>query len=552
MKVRPMPTPVLSINDLRIDAVGKTGERRPIVKDVSFAIQPGKVMALIGESGSGKTTVSLSAMGYFKPGCKIVSGSIVLNGVDLTKLNARQIQAIRGTRVAYVAQSAAAAFNGALKINRQVTEVPVTRMGVGLAEAILRAETLYAKLELPDPGGIGRRYPHQVSGGQLQRLMAAMAMIGEPQLLILDEPTTALDVTTQIEVLRAFKSLIAEKHVSVIYVTHDLALVAQIADDIIVLKDGRMVEQGPVERIVHRPDADYTRKLIGAAHVMPDKIEERPRLAASNEPAVLELRSVAAGYGKSPAVLAVRDVSLSVKASEIVGLIGESGSGKTSLGRIVSGLMEIVSGEVRLNGVVLRQGVANRTREQLRDIQFAFQMADVALNPRHTIRKILERPLRFYFQMTGEALTREVEHLMYLVELPKDMLSRFPPELSGGQKQRVNLARALAAKPKLIVCDEITSALDAIVAASVLDLVEWLRRELKVAFLFITHDISIMAKIADRVAVMRQGELVEHGATAKILAHPAHPYTRLLLDSVPQMRTDWLDGLAARAQMKTA
>jgi peptide/nickel transport system ATP-binding protein len=544
-----MQAPVLSISDLCVDAVSESGVRTPIAKNISFSIQPGKVLALIGESGSGKTTISLSAMGYFKPGCEIKSGSIVLDGTELTGLDHRQLQKIRGTRVTYVAQSAAAAFNGALKINRQVTEVPVTRMKVAVADAIARAEDLYSRLELPDPGGIGRRYPHQVSGGQLQRLMASMAMISEPRLLILDEPTTALDVTTQIEVLRAFKRLIAETGVSVIYVTHDLALVAQIADEIIVLKDGEMVEQGPVEQIIHRPNAEYTRKLIGAAHVMPETVEPRGPVEASASPPVLELQSVSAGYGKSPVTLAVRNVSLSVQPGEIVGIIGESGSGKTSLGRIVSGLMAVQSGEIRLNGAALQQGIVNRSLEQLRDIQFAFQMADVALNPRHTIRKILARPLQFYFGLKGKALQSEVEHLMYLVELPKEMLARYPAELSGGQKQRVNLARALAAKPKVIICDEITSALDTIVASTILELVEWLRRELKVAFLFITHDISIVAKIADQVAVMHRGEVVENGATANILSRPSHAYTRLLLDSVPEMRTDWLDNVSAKPRV---
>ena len=539
-----MPKPILTIRNLCIDAVSNDGVRSRIVDDVSFAVQPGQVLALIGESGSGKTTLSLSAMGYFKPGCRLASGSVMLDGTELTQLGERQLQAIRGTRVTYVAQSAAAAFNSALKIGRQVVEVPITRMGVGRAEAAARAKGLYTKLELPDPARIGHRYPHQVSGGQLQRLMAAMAMISEPLLLILDEPTTALDVTTQIEVLRAFKNLIATKGVTVLYVTHDLALVAQIADEIIVLKDGKMIEQGLVEQIIHRPSAEYTRKLIGAAHVMPEKVEAIRPCDASAAP-VLELKSVSASYGNL-STLAVRDVSLTVKPGEIVGIIGESGSGKTSLSRAVSGLMHVRSGEICLDGVPLKQGIANRSLAQLREIQFAFQMADVALNPRHTIRKILARPLHFYFNLSGAELDRRVEHLAYLVELPKETLGRFPSGLSGGQKQRVNLARALAAEPKLIICDEITSALDTIVAATILDLVEWLRRELKVAFLFVTHDISIIAKIADRVAVMRYGEIVEYGETPTVLNYPAHPYTRLLLDSVPEMRTTWLDELAVR------
>ena len=256
------------------------------------------------------------------------------------------------------------------------------------------------------------------------------------------------------------------------------------------------------------------------------------------------MTSISAGYGVSPGILAVKDVSLAIHAGEIMGVIGESGSGKTSLGRIVSGLMQIRAGELRLNGKTLRQGIENRTHEELRDIQFAYQMADVALNPRHTIRKILSRPLDFYFGLKGAGREKELERLLYLVSLPKELLSRLPGELSGGQKQRVNLARALAARPKLIICDEITSALDTIVAANILETVDWLRKELKVALLFITHDISVVAKIADSVMVMRHGAVVESGPTTNVLGAPGHPYTKLLLNSVPQMRTDWLDGLS--------
>lgn len=536
----PAELPILTVTGLCIDAVTDDGRRTPIVQDVSFSIPRGKVLALIGESGSGKTTISLSALGYFKPGCEMVSGSIVLDGTELCGLPEAEVQKLRGARVSYVAQSAAAAFNSALKINWQVTEIARTRMGMTKAEADDKALGLYRDLELPNPDSIGNRYPHQVSGGQLQRLMAAMAMVSEPRLLILDEPTTALDVTTQIEVLHAFKRLIADKGISAIYVTHDLALVAQIADEIIVLKDGKVVEHGPVEQIIHNPKEDYTIKLIAAAHVMPDTLVARPEDVAS--PPVLELKNVSGGYGHSSSLLVVRNVSLSVRPGEVVGIIGESGSGKTSLGRIVSGLMNTRGGEVLLDGVSLKQGLHNRSKDNLREIQFAYQMADVALNPRHTIFKTLARPLQFYFNLSGDELQRQVEHLMYLVELPNSMLNRFPSELSGGQKQRVNIARALAAKPKLIICDEITSALDTIVASAILEMIEWLRQELKVAFLFITHDLSTMAKIADRVVVMRHGEVVETGPTAEVLANPRHDYTRLLLDSVPEMRTDWLDG----------
>ena len=541
------PPPLLEVRDLSVIARQRRGSAFSIVDRVSFDVRAGEVIALIGESGSGKTTISLACMGYARPGCELSGGSVRLGDRQILDMSLHERREMRGRDVAYVAQSAAAAFNSALRLGMQVTEAPVMKGLLSEEEARTGAFALYRELDLPEPETIGRRYPHQVSGGQLQRMMAAMAMICDPRLLILDEPTTALDVTTQVEVLRAFKKLIRGRNTSAIYVSHDLAVVAQIADHGLVRRDGATVEVGTAQDIIARPAAPYTRELIGAAHVMPATVAPgrpppEPDRAGVSAP-LLVVSRVTAGYGRKGEHIALRDVSLEAFASRTLGIIGESGSGKTTLGRVIAGLTPARSGEVSFQGCTLAAGVRDRSREQLRAIQFAFQMADVALNPRHRVDKILGRPLSFYFDLGHSQAQRRVRELLGLVELPASYASRYPRQLSGGERQRVNLARALAAEPKLIVCDEITSALDTVVAQSILDLLRDLQERLEVGYLFISHDISTVARVADTIAVMQNGEIVEHGSTGTVLAPPHHPYTELLLKSVPDLRTDWLDTL---------
>jgi len=407
-------------------------------------------------------------------------------------------------------------------------------------QALKNAVDLYRRLDLPDAENIGRRYPHQVSGGQLQRLMAAMAMICDPRLLILDEPTTALDVTTQIEVLAAFKHLIDASNTAAIYVSHDLAVVAQIADHVLVLNNGNIVEYGPIEQIIHDPQHAYTQALIGAAHILPRTVPLNTSTHATHRQALLEVKNITAGYGRSRK-LALNDVDLSVRPGCTMGVIGESGSGKTTLGRVISGLMTPRTGRVLLNGEVLNPRIEKRSRQQQQKIQFAFQMADVALNPRHRVSKILRRPLQYYFQTPASEADDRVAQLLELVELPVDYRDRLPRELSGGERQRVNLARALAANPELIICDEVTSALDTVVADAILELLENLQKQLTISYVFISHDISTIARMADRVAVMHDGVVVECDDTGNLLEPPHHPYTQKLLDSVPELRTDWLE-----------
>ena len=535
-----MTDALLKVRNLEVSVRDKKGHEFKIVDNISFDVNPGEVIALIGESGSGKTTISLGCMGYTRPGCHITGGHVELGGVSVLDQSLPKLQELRGKKITYVAQSAAASFNSALTIDAQVTEIPIITGSMTREEAMAKAVKLYNDLELPEPDAIGSRYPHQVSGGQLQRLMAAMAMISDPRLLILDEPTTALDVTTQIEVLYAFKKLIEDNGTAAIYVTHDLSLVAQIADHILVLKEGQMVEYGATERIISDPQHDYTKALMAAAHLMPEEIHASSS-ADGTEPPLLQVHNVTAGYGPKQDIIALRDVNLTIHEGETVGVIGESGSGKTTLGRLISGLMGAKSGGVFLDGQELQQSVHERSRDELRQIQFAFQMADVALNPRQRLNKILGRPMMFYRGLSQSEATKEVARLLERVDLPTEFAWRFPPELSGGQRQRVNLARALAAQPRLIICDEITSALDTIVAQQILDLLEDLQDELGLSYMFITHDIATVSKISERIAVMRHGQIVAQGPVDQVLTPPCHEYTQLLLNSVPEMRTDWLD-----------
>ncbi len=536
--------------DLKVSARRDDGSLLDIVKGVSFEVNRGEVVALIGESGSGKTTISLSALGYCKPGLQFTGGTATLLGDDLTHKTTDELRRLRGVNVAYLAQSAAATFNPAIKINEQVTEASVLHGTKTQDEANERALSLYKALELPDPENIGSRYPHQVSGGQLQRLMAAMALCGQPDLLVLDEPTTALDVTTQIEVLNAFKSVIQKEGAAAIYVTHDLAVVAQVADRIVVLYNGEVKEAGATEEIINNPRHPYTKRLMEAIKPLPQpgqgELSSDEHLRS--DPA-LEVKSIDAGYGKTPsggpAVKILRDVNLAIERGKTVGVIGESGCGKSTLARVLAGLLPAAKGEIYLDGGQLPYALAARERDQLRRVQFVYQMADTALNPRQHIHEILGRPIEFYTGRKGAENRKRVEDLLELVDLPKQFADRYPHELSGGQKQRINLARALAAEPEVVLCDEVTSALDTIVGANVIDLLTKLQRETGVSFVFISHDLSTVASFADEIVVLYAGKVAEQGPADQVLAPPYHPYTRLLISSVPEMRIGWLEETSA-------
>jgi peptide/nickel transport system ATP-binding protein len=538
-------TALVEVSSLRVVA-RKDGVDTPIVKDVSFSIPRGEVLALIGESGSGKTTIALTLLGYARRGCRIAGGSIRIGDTKVLELTPEQLYDLRGRKVSYIAQSAAAAFNPMKTIMDQVVEGAIIHGTLTRAVAEAKAVELFTALALPEPKSIGSRYPHQVSGGQLQRLMAAMALITDPELVVLDEPTTALDVTTQIEVLRAFKKVVRERGATAVYVSHDLAVVAQMADQILVLSDGEMREIGATGDILERPKHPYTKSLLAAAAPQP-----RAGAPDATETPLLEIRGLTAGYGRAdasgmPATRVIDNLDLTIARGSTVGVIGESGSGKTTLARVVAGLVPAARGTVLFDGKPLPTNLTERTREQFRRIQIVFQNADTVLNPAHTIERILARPLAFYHGVRGDEARKRIARLLDLVKLPAALVSRRPAELSGGQKQRVNLARALAAEPDLILCDEVTSALDTVVGAAVLDLLAELRRELGVSLMFISHDISTVRAVCDQVVVLYSGCKVDSGSRQALAAPPFHPYADLLIASVPELRAGWLDGLPAR------
>ena len=537
---------ILEVRDLKIEARPYGADPIPIVKGVSFDVQPGQVVALIGESGSGKTTIALSALGYTKPGLHFSGGEVLLQAEDMEKVSNERKRQLRGENVAYLAQSAAATFNPALKIGEQVTESAVLHGAMSQDDATERATALYKALELPEPEKIGNRYPHQVSGGQLQRLMAAMALVTKPALLVLDEPTTALDVTTQIEVLKAFKTVIQNEGSAAIYVTHDLALVAQIADHIVVLYGGEVMEQGPASQVINNSSHQYTKRLMAAVRPTPQSgIDDISKDKNNAQISALQINNVTAGYGRNldgtPKFVALHDVNMTVEKGKVVGIIGESGCGKSTLARVIAGLLPATRGEVLLEGKKLSPNVSGRTRSDLQMVQFVFQMADTALNPKQRISEIIGRPLQFYRGISGSQQREEVRKILDLVELPSEFANRFPGELSGGQKQRVNLARALASNPEVLLCDEVTSALDTIVGANVIKLLRNLRDKTGVSIVFISHDLSTVANFADQIVVLHAGKVVEAGPTKKVLTPPFHPYTELLVSSVPELRVGWME-----------
>jgi peptide/nickel transport system ATP-binding protein len=542
--------PLIEVEHLRVAARDDFGGEAQIVKDVSFTVGQGEVVALIGESGSGKTTIALALMGYARAGCRIVGGKIRFGEYEnVLELPRHRLADLHGREVAYIPQSAAAAFNPARQLMSQVIESARIHRTLAPAAAYDKAKGLFAALALPDPERVGDRYPHQVSGGQLQRLLAAMALVNDPRLLIFDEPTTALDVTTQIEVLRAFKSVLLKRGATALYVSHDLAVVAQMADRIIVLRDGEIREVGETRRLISAPSHEYTKSLLAAAQpALRAETAATIENAMSSAP-VLEVRNLVAGYGAIaedglPRLPVLRDVTFSIRPGSTLGVIGESGCGKSTLARVIAGLLPPAKGELLLNGAPLPYPLGKRSHDQLRKVQIVFQMADTALNPTRSVARILARPLEFYHGLRGEERRRRVMALLDMVRLPASVATRSPDDLSGGQKQRINLARALAAEPALILCDEVTSALDTVVGAAILDLLAELRKELGVAYMFISHDLSTVRAICDEIMILYAGQMMEFGSREALRNRPFHPYSDLLISSVPELRPGWLDGIS--------
>jgi len=543
-----MSDSLLEVRDLRIGATvyppGEAPREIEIVHGVSFQLEKGKVLGLIGESGAGKSTIGLAAMAYGRGGVEITGGEVWVNGRDILRSGLRDVRRLRGGEVTYVSQSAAASFNPAKQIMEQVTEAAIGHGKFTRREAEERAVRLFEKLGLPDPENIGKRYPHQVSGGQLQRCMTALALCPEPDLVVFDEPTTALDVTTQIDVLAAIKDAIRDTGVAALYITHDLAVVAQVSDNIMVLRNGDMVEYGTTDQIINAPQEEYTQALVSVRSI---RHEEKP---PTPDP-VLRVSGITARYSGTRFDV-LHDVSVDLHPGQTLAVVGESGSGKSTLARVITGLLPPRSGEIEFSGRTLSPALEGRAREDLRELQMIYQMADVAMNPRQTVGTIIGRPLEFYFGMKGAEKRNRIRELLEEIEMGDGFIDRYPAELSGGQKQRVCIARALAANPKMIICDEVTSALDPLVADGILKLLLKLQKIENVAYLFITHDLATVRAIADSIAVMYQGKVVRYGPKSQVLSPPFDDYTDLLLSSVPEMKLGWLEEVIAHRKMESA
>jgi peptide/nickel transport system ATP-binding protein len=535
---------VLDIAGYTLDYRTRQGDVRAL-EDVTLAVGRGEVVGLVGESGSGKTTLAWAAMRYLAPNAVERGGTLRLGGTDLRALSRRDLTALRGRRLGMVFQDPSTSLNPTLTLGRQITEVLEQHRGLHPAAARQEAEAMFARVGLRDPAAMLRRYPHEASGGEKQRVVIATAFASRPDCIIFDEPTTALDVVTARQILDLFRELQAETGVASLYISHDLAVVSGIAQRVAVIHRGRIVEQGPTRDVFGTPAHDYTRALLAAVPKPEERLTDtRPQPG----PPLVEAEGVTVRYGrptllsglfgrKAAGVVGAADVTLSVQPGEVLGIVGESGSGKSTMARALTGLAAF-DGRLAFAGRRVA-GLSDMRRDYRRDVQIVFQHPDSSLNPRQRVREILARPLRLYGDPERRPPEEAVRALLAAVGLPPDFADRFPHELSGGQKQRVAIARAFAPRPKLVICDEVTSSLDVSVQAAVVRLLVRLQRDSGAACLFITHDINLVRQIAHRIAVMHRGRLVETIAVEDLAtAGPRHAYTAQLMAAVPRLITE--------------
>ena len=507
----------------------------PAAIEMNYEVQPGEVLAIVGESGSGKSSSSMGLMGLLASNAR-TSGSVKVKGVEMLGASSNTLRTFRGKEVAYIFQEPMTALNPVYTIGFQISETLRTHFEMGPKEARTKAIELISMVELPEPEKAFDKYPHQLSGGQRQRAMIAQSLACDPALLIADEPTTALDVTVQAEILDLMRNLRTKLNSAVLLITHDMGVVADLADKILVMKDGLTVEQDTVDVIFNRPNHPYTQQLLAAVPKLGSGTRSASDIRIENVKPVLKLDDITIEYpkrGRVPAFKAVQGLTLEIYPGEILGLVGESGSGKTTVGRAAIGLLPISAGRIEVVGT----DISNATQKDLRAIRrhtgIVFQDPASSLNPRLPIGESIGEPLLLAGEASGDALNLRVEDLLDSVELPRSYRNRYPHELSGGQRQRVGIARALALTPDLLIADEPTSALDVSVQARFLELLQELQDKLKFACLFISHDLAVVDILAHRIAVMQQGRLVEVGDRNQILTNPQDPYTQRLISAVP-------------------
>ena len=526
-----MSEPIVSVSGLTVDFF-VDGEWSRAVSDVSYQVMPGEVLAVVGESGSGKSTTALTLIGLLPPTAR-ATGSVVLRGKELVGVPQSQLRSIRGVDVGMVFQEPMSALNPVLTVGFQIVEaLRAHDQTVTLQAAGERARELLSQVELPDPEKAFHSYPHQLSGGQRQRAMIAQALSQNPALLIADEPTSALDVTVQAEILDLLRKLSRRLGQAVLLITHDMGVVADLADRVIVMKDGHVVEENPVETLYATPTHPYTKSLLES---VPFLGRGTRRSALPPSAPLISAAGLCIDYpkrGRVPAFRAATDLDFVVGHGEVVGIVGESGSGKTTVARAVLGLLPLAAGELVVDGVSMADVKKDDLRALRRRMGIVFQDPGASLNPRWPIGQSIAEPLELA-QWSGMEVSNRVSELLELVELPTSLRNRYPHELSGGQRQRIGVARALALNPVLVVADEPTSALDVSVQARVLELFLKLQEQLGFSALFISHDLAIVEQIAHRIVVMSEGLIVEHGPTANVLDAPAHPYTKKLLNAVP-------------------
>jgi len=530
-----MTQPVLKVENFTVE-YWVDGNWYPAAIDMNFEVLPGKVLAIVGESGSGKSTTGLGLMSLLANNAR-TSGSVQVKGVEMIGANPSILRKNRGNEVAYIFQEPMTALNPVYSIGFQIVETIRNHFEMGPKEARVRAVELLTMVDIPDPDKSFDKYPHQLSGGQRQRAMIAQSLACDPGLLIADEPTTALDVTVQAEILDLMRDLRTKLNSAILLITHDMGVVADLADEILVMKDGRTVEHGTADQIFNRPVHPYTQELIGAVPILGHSAQRVVATSGTSKPSpVLVLDKVTIQYpkrGRIPAFTAVKNFNLEIFPGEIVGLVGESGSGKTTVGRAAIGLLPIKEGRIEIVGTDISHATQKELFPVRRHTGIVFQDPASSLNPRLPIGESIGEPIFLAGIAKGEALNRKVEDLLDQVELPRSYRNRYPHELSGGQRQGVGIARALALTPDLLIADEPTSALDVSVQARFLDLLQELQEQLKFSCLFISHDLAVIDILCHRIAVMQDGHLVEVGDRDAILKHPKDPYTQRLIAAVP-------------------